>query len=463
MVLILVSGVIVAQVLSIAIILGERDRFILRVSAMQAGYRLAHLAKLLDSADPLEKQEIITAQQDPMLSLVLARSPSEELSAERSDENQTASFTETLHRYLGPARPLRVLAIGPNPETKLHADKVSAILSEQAPDLIYAAQIGLRDGFWLSFQHRIDRAIFDPPFYHIALGMLFRLGIVIGVALIAVRLAVQPLSVLASAAEQLGKDMHRKPLAITGPMEVRRAAETFNRMQARLVRFIQDRTRLLAAISHDLKTPITRLRLRVELLENECDLKKRFVNDLEEMEGLVNSTLEFIRGAEWHESAQPMDVMALLESLQADAQDVGREVTIEGSTQLPLVGHPQALKRCIANLVDNAVLYGQRARIVVDGDHTHLRLRIRDTGPGIPPDELERVFAPFFRLESSRNRASGGTGLGLSIARNIARGHGGELSLHNLAAGGLEAILVLPRSEVSGQAQPPPLLGAPTI
>jgi signal transduction histidine kinase len=230
-----------------------------------------------------------------------------------------------------------------------------------------------------------------------------------------------------------------------GPAEVIRAARAFNTMQSRLAGYVRDRTRVLAAMSHDLKTPITRLRLRAELLEDP-QIRAKFTKDLDEMESMVGATLDFLRGQESGEPAQPVDVMALLESLQADMADMGGTVRIEGGAKAPYPGRPQALKRCLANLLENAVNYGKSAGVVVDDNDSRLEIRIQDEGPGLPQSELQKVFEPFYRVEGSRSRETGGTGLGLTIAKSVAEAHGGSLVLRNRAEGGLEAVLVLPRS-----------------
>jgi signal transduction histidine kinase len=242
----------------------------------------------------------------------------------------------------------------------------------------------------------------------------------------------------------LGKNINRPPLPEKGPEEVRKAAQAFNTMQARLIGHIREQTALLAAMSHDLKTPVTRLRLRSELL-GDPQLKAKFTKDLDEMESMVGATLDFLRGLENREPVKPVDVMALLESLQADMRETGGAVEIEGTTAKPYPGGPQALKRCLGNLVENAVKYGQSARIRVDDNDARLEIRIQDKGPGLPPAELEKVFEPYYRVEGSRSRETGGTGLGLTIARGIAEAHGGQLSLRNREGGGLEATLALPR------------------
>ena len=175
-------------------------------------------------------------------------------------------------------------------------------------------------------------------------------------------------------------------------------------------------------------------------------LRERYEQNLSELESMVQSTLDFLRGIDTGETARALDVMARVESLQADLQETGARVTVEGTTDRPYVGQRQALRRCLGNLLDNAIQYGGEARIVVADSDAQLAIHVRDTGPGIPPDQIEKVFKPFYCIEGSRNRETGGTGLGLVIARQIARAHGGDVTLANLAGGGLEARLVLPRS-----------------
>jgi signal transduction histidine kinase len=268
-----------------------------------------------------------------------------------------------------------------------------------------------------------------------------------------VRWATRPLDRLAAAAEELGRNVNRPPLPEAGPVEVARAARAFNTMQRRLIEYLQSRTQLLAAMSHDLKTPITRLRLRSELLDDP-KLRDRYGADLHELEAMVSATLDFLRGIDDREPARPIDVMAMLASLQADRQETGAHVSLSGTTHAPYVGQRSALRRCIANLLDNAIQYGGSAQVDVDDTPQQLLLRIADEGPGIPADQLEKVFEPFYRIEGSRSRETGGTGLGLAIARQIARAHGGELTLVNRPAGGLEARLLLPRVAEGARASP---------
>jgi signal transduction histidine kinase len=261
------------------------------------------------------------------------------------------------------------------------------------------------------------------------------------------RTITRPLGDLARAADEVGRGATSTPLKETGAREIRGATRAFNAMQERLRRYLDSRTQVLAAMSHDLRTPLTRLRLRVESIDDD-QLRQRCVEDLDEMSNMVRGALGVFRGLNDEEAAVPVDINALVQELQRQHAELGAEVTIVGSARSPYVAKPLALKRCLGNLVQNAIRHGVRASIHIE-DGQQLSLRVCDEGPGIPEDMLEKVFEPFFRLEQSRNRDTGGTGLGLSIARDIAQAHGGSLSLHNRQGGGLEARLALPREPVT--------------
>lgn len=257
------------------------------------------------------------------------------------------------------------------------------------------------------------------------------------------RTITQPLGDLARAADEMGRGATLTPLQERGARELRRATRAFNSMQERLRRYLDSRTQVLAAMSHDLRTPLTRLRLRVESIDDD-QLRQRCVEDLEEMSSMIRGALGLFRGLNDEETPVPVDINVLALELQRQHAELGGEVTIVGAAQAPYTAKPLALKRCLGNLVQNAIRHGVRASIHIE-DGQDLILRVRDEGPGIPEELLEKVFEPFFRLEHSRNRDTGGTGLGLNIARDIAQAHGGALTLRNLNPGGLEATLVLPR------------------
>jgi len=459
--LVLASGLLLAQLLSAAINLAERDRLLVAASGMQQAQRIADVVKLLDSLGPPERERIVSVLRVPPLVLSLDDAPRPPLPDANEDAPRAIMFTAMLRASLGDEREVRVepgSAFGPpglsGPPGPRHLSMMGGgpgfgggpgAMGRLAPRAgpVLRTQVQLRDGHWARFDSELPQAATTLP-WRLALTLGVLLVAVLVLSLVAVRWVTRPLHVLAAAAEALGKDINRPPLPEEGPTEIAQAARAFNTMQSRLARFIQDRTRVLAAMSHDLKTPITRMRLRAELMDDE-DLRQRFEADLKEMESMVTHTLEFMRGLGGNEARQEVDVTALLESLQSDNEAMGRTVRIEGHAIAPYAAVVSLLKRCLSNLVDNAVLYGNRVTVKVEDTAQCLTLRFLDEGPGIPEPELEKVFEPFYRLERSRSRETGGTGLGLTIARNIAQMHGGDITLRNRAGQGLEAVLTLPR------------------
>jgi signal transduction histidine kinase len=308
---------------------------------------------------------------------------------------------------------------------------------------LYDITVGFPDGDGAVF--RIGHLPRGAP---LSRNLFFNLALLVVLLVIALyvtaRSITRPLSKLVSAAEGLGRNVRQPKLAEKGARELQDAARAFNTMQDRLQRYLDSRTRVLAAMSHDLKTPLTRLRLQVETTLDDPAIQARFGKELDEMESMVRGSLALFRGLDDDETLAPIDINALVGTLRSEFAEMGADVTVEGEATRPLMGKPQALRRCLTNLVANAVKFGTCAKIIVeDGDA--LIIRVRDEGPGIPPEELERVFEPFYRVESSRNRDTGGTGLGLSIARDVAQAHGGSLVARNLPVKGLEVLLVLPR------------------
>ena len=458
LVLVLLSGLVIAQLVSFAVHMHERGELLSQASGRQAAQRIADIVRLLDSLPSAERRRIVQVFSAPPITISLDQPA---LAAAKQDAEAAARallFEAMLRRSLGDGRPVAVsVAEAPAMLLKsaatrgmkspgMHGDWTppwAALHGASQPGLSFVAQVRLRDGELITFDARQSAQTVSWP-YRLLLSLGVLLVAVVAVSLVAVRWTTRPLNALADAADELGRDIHRPPLPEEGPEEVSRAARAFNTMQARLAGYIRDRTRVLAAMSHDLKTPVTRLRLRAELLEDP-QVRVKFTKDLDEMESMVGATLDFVRGQEIGEPVQPVDVMAMLESLQADMAEMGGAVSIEGGAKAPFPGRPQALKRCLANLLENAVKYGKAARVTVNDDDSLLEIRIQDEGPGLPQVELEKVFEPFYRVEGSRSRDTGGTGLGLTIARGIAEAHGGRLSLRNREEGGLEATLRLPR------------------
>lgn len=309
--------------------------------------------------------------------------------------------------------------------------------------------IPLADGSWVVFHDDAPGflGITGVPFK----GILFVEMFFMFISLVAFYLIVKPLRRLTQAAENLGRDLPgTPPMPETGPREVREGTQAFNRMQRRIREVVDERSRLLAAVSHDLRTPLTRMRLRVEQLDSKARLALQ--KDMDDLQQLMDTTIDLARSSS-NEGLARVDVAALLESLVEDRQDMGQNVTIDNPENLasatPLYARPLSVKRCLGNLLDNAVRYGGgHVSVSVEDSKTELAILIRDNGPGIPEAQLQRVFEPFFRLEPSRNRGTGGNGLGLAIARSMARMHGGDITLANHPQGGLCARVTFHRNRV---------------
>ncbi|HET7569319.1 MAG TPA: ATP-binding protein [Gammaproteobacteria bacterium] len=440
LVLVLVVGLILAQALSAAFNLRERAQAIERVSGLRWAQRAADAIHILDTLSPAQRPRVSAILSSRRWRIEPADQPPVEAPGPATVP-EVRELRAGLRELLGPGRNFIVQAMETPHESPGFAPLRWLIGRQHPPAVRIEAQ--LRDGAWVRIAQR--RPNFPAHWPH---GLLVKLVVlfcaVLLLALLAVTWITRPLSVLAKAALKLGQDIHRPPLAETGPREVRRAARAFNAMQARLVRYIDSRVQLFTAISHDLKTPITRLRLRAELLDDPA-LREKITQDVAEMESMVGATLAFLRDADAYEAARPVDINALLHSLQADAEDLGRPVSVTGRAAATYTAQPQALRRCVTNLIDNALRYGGSAAITVEDGPERLVIRARDRGPGIPADQLERVMEPFYRVDNSRSRDTGSTGLGLAIAQNIAQAHGGTLMLRNHPEGGLEATLALPR------------------
>ncbi|MDY0832235.1 ATP-binding protein [Pseudomonas sp. SED1] len=263
------------------------------------------------------------------------------------------------------------------------------------------------------------------------------------VTLIATRRLARPLQHFAQGVRRFGADFRAPPIEPVGPHEIRQAILAFNGMQAQLQHFIQDRTQMLAAISHDLRAPLTRLRLRGEFIED-ADQQHRLFRDVDEMQAMINTALEFFRDDARLEQATQLDLAELLQTLIDDYRDQSIDITFNGPPRLVYFGRPLGLKRVMTNLMDNAIHYGLAPEIELQHSPGQVTVRVLDRGPGIPQEQHEQVFLPFFRLEGSRNKGTGGVGLGLSTARAIVLEHGGTLTLENRPCGGLAAVVVLP-------------------
>jgi len=303
------------------------------------------------------------------------------------------------------------------------------------PQQHFQAQVRLADGSPVTIDVRPSVRPLSPWLPFVLFGQLVLL---IGCTWLAVRIAIRPLSRLAEAVENLDPNAHPVQLDESGPREVAYAARAFNSMQARIAAYLKERMQLLAAISHDLQTPITRMKLRAEFMDDSVE-KDKLGNDLNEIEHLVREGVAYARSVHGAtEASCRIGLDSFLDSLVCDYQDTGREVSLRGNNGAVIETRPHALRRILVNLVDNALKYAGTAEVEIGGDaSTGVSISVLDRGPGIPEEVLAEVVKPFYRVESSRNRSTGGTGLGLAIAQQLTVAIGGSLSLRNRDGGGL--------------------------
>lgn len=455
----LFCGLFAAQAAGFWLMLDERERVGERLLGAYAAQRVAGVISVFDQAGPAERARLLHALNVPPIHVSLSESWQDTGTAETDDADR---FISRVMRDLDHPVPLQLLSIkranlhhrgegaghgwpdaGVHPAG--HEGAAGVPGREHRPVLFVTGQARLGDGAVLTFRHSVPQQGMDWPLR--LLAMLALLGL--SVAALAgwiVRRLTRPLAALSNAATGLAQNLERPPLPESGPLEVARAARAFNAMQRSLKSYLETRAQALAAVSHDLRMPLTRLRLRLERV-SDSELKEKMEGDLSEMDGMIGNTLEFLRAGSTTEKLQRLDVNALLESIAGDIAMMGARLELSGAASSPVVARPLALRRCLTNLLDNALRYGGPDIAVSVADHEEeVEIRIMDRGPGIPEAELERVFEPYVRIESSRARHTGGTGLGLAIARAIARSHGGDVRLSAREGGGSCATLYLPRS-----------------
>ncbi len=433
----LLVGTVTSAVATQLLAENERQRVIEDFRDLHALDRSEQLITATETVPPSARVAYLIAANRPGIRL-------EEIKEELPLLATPSAFTQALAARMGRSYQLESIAARPpvcdEPRVQASIFGPTAAVWRGVCESI---NVRLRDGEQLRLQ------VLPPPtpaFVHKTdyrlIIALFLISIA-ALAYIVARMTTRPLKQLAQAAKDLGNDINHPPLKLAGASEIRQASAAFNAMQARIRQYIFQRTQMLAAITHDLQTPLTRMRLRLEKVADR-ELQERLVDDLSAMQEMVREGLDLARSTDTTENMQPLDLDSLLDSVCSDATDAGQQVVVEGSANMALMGRPMALRRCLVNLIDNAIKYGQMARVIVEGHGGAARIRIRDNGSGIAPGELARVFEPFYRVESSRSRESGGTGLGLTIARNIAEQHGGSIALANHPDGGLEVTLILP-------------------
>jgi signal transduction histidine kinase len=437
---ILLIGLAVSHLANFAIFAWNRAEAIKSIGGHQLAERIAAAALGIEEIPPTDRPYLLRSLSAPGLRLNWS---SDALPGLGEPHGAALIVVDEIRAHMG--RPASVLAsVGPRDfwgRGDMHRMMRNLDPSEEKWLKI---AVGLKDGSWLiaqspfDFESRIGRPNFLFPFLSVSL-------IALALTLWAAMRATRPLAIFARAAQRLGTDIDAPPLDENGPSEVQRAAKAFNEMQERLKRFVGDRTRMLAAISHDLRTPITRMRLRAEFIEDE-ETRAKMEADLAEMEAMISAALGFARNEASDEPRGPLDLSALLKQIVEDVREAGGDAHYEGPPSAPFTGAPTALKRAFANLAENAVKYGDQVKITLSDLGSRIDIFFDDGGPGIPEAEHENVFRPFHRLEGSRSRETGGVGLGLAVARSILRAHGGDIALENRPEGGLRAKATLPRT-----------------
>ncbi|MCB5190953.1 HAMP domain-containing protein [Methylobacillus arboreus] len=447
LVIVLVAGTMTAQVLTGFVWYDMNYGKALEIPTRVLAAKLSDSISLIEISKVDDEHLLINKLSNSMYRLSPVNAPPRLKTLNTRDRAVELLFKHVFEQEFGRLLPIRMADIELHDEHGREAGWLD-LFESHYPSAHFILYVQLDSGQWLKLdahegQAGMSMAPIMDLFDYLFRIYFIRIIVIIGIALFAVRQIMRPLNQLAIAAERLGRNIYSPPVDVDGPTEVRRSAKAFNLMQQRLIDTVTEKTRFLAAISHDLRSPITRLRLRTEQIDKPA-LRDKFRRDLEDMETLISSTVDFMRGVEVHENRHPININAMLQSLQVDAQETGAEVSLYG-TAAPIDGYAISLKRCLQNLLENAIRYGKSAHIEVMDSPSRLRIAIRDHGPGIPENLLKQVFEPFYRVESSRNAATGGSGLGLSIAKTIVEAHDGQIHLRNLAAGGLEVLIDLPR------------------
>ncbi|EKD76764.1 MAG: Sensor protein [uncultured bacterium] len=303
----------------------------------------------------------------------------------------------------------------------------------------FSISIQLRNQQWLNIKAKYYSRVFLNQLFLIIIEIVV-FGAVL-LALWSINRFTKPLKKIQLSAEQLGINLEKLPLDVRGPKVVQEISHALNQMQDRIFQLVRNRTQLLAAISHDLRTPIMRARLRAQFIES-SEYKEKLLDDLTEMENMISETLAFALAESQHEDQSHIDLVSLLESICNDAVDMNQDVIFRANThRLAFVGRPIALKRALTNIINNAVRYGDGAVVRLVKRSKIIIITVEDHGPGIPESELEKVFEPFYRGEYSRSRDTGGVGLGLAVTRGIVLAHQGKIKLKNKKSGGLKVLV----------------------
>jgi len=438
--LLLVLTLVAAQALTFALFARERVEALRETYREDLFARFVSLVRLIEDAPPDLHERLAATASSSFLRVGFAAEPAVTENAGRPSGWIAAQLASALGRPSGSVR----VAFAPEPGWRRARRNEEG---RRGRPRWLTVSLRLASGRWLNAA--TDRPPVPPLGGPFLVSLLLSAASVGLVGALSMRRVTRPMRRLAEAADRLGRGEAVEPLPEDGAEETRRTNVAFNRMRERLDRFVRDRTAMLAAIAHDLRTPITTLRLRAEFIDDD-ETRTKILETLDEMQAMAEASLAFAKGDAAGEATRAVDLAALVESLVEDAAETGADVAFEPATGPVLSCRPLGVRRAVRNLLDNAVAYGERARVRLEQGADEARIVIDDDGPGVPAADLERVFEPFVRLEGSRSRDTGGVGLGLAIARSLVRGHGGEITLENRQEGGLRAVISLPLALAGG-------------
>ena len=448
----LLAALAISQAIAFVIFNDERSDALRQADRLGLLENTASVLRMLYLAPPEIRARLASAASSPRVRIWVTEESV--LPATRPTENLTAQISRLFGAAVSDRSRVQIVRDGiqrPLPNTTQFVP-----FQNDRYDIIVSVPFG--EGGWLNAQTQISAEIVTWPWATAASTTLMVIAILL-ISAFTARRAMRPLRALATKAEALGRGSPEPALPEEGPDEIRGLTAAFNLMQERLGRFVADRVQMIAAMGHDLRTPITSLKLRAELLDDE-EAKSKMTATLEEMQSMIEATLSFARQEANIEPTRSVDLAALIAAIVDDHADLGADIGFEDAERLPYRCRPTALKRAVSNLVENALRYGKKVRVSLSNTATGPIIAIEDRGPGIPDERIEDMFQPFVRLETSRSRTTGGVGLGLSIARSVVLAHGGELLLSNRPAGGLRAEIRLPRTAASTDTPPAPSGGS---
>ena len=452
LILIMVAAIILTQILSFEAYKRERGIAVRTSLGAAAIARTASLARALDGQPADLQAELLEAADTPLFRANLSNRSNVPAAHEEFGDlremfvnatSQVSSNIRFTHADGKATRRSDWERIEAEAFAMVQATELGGMPRLRPRDLEhFCLSIELSSGQWLNVRASFLRPRL-PSFGHFGVTTLIILFAITLPAIVLLRRIIKPMRALAAASDRFSRGLPTDPLPETGPPEARRTCVAFNRMQARISAMILDRTRTLAAISHDLRTPLTVMRLNAELLED-GPRKSKLIEQTDEVRAMCEAALDYARIDSAEDAPRTLDLSEIVQSVVDEFRDIGELVRTTGNVPVFIQGRPIGLKRCIRNLVENAVRYGGSAEISLREDDRTVSIVVSDNGPGMPDEQIEAMFEPFRRLEDSRNRATGGKGLGLSIARSIARLHGGDVHLHNRKFSGLDAVLTLP-------------------